>query len=270
MCLQWLRGASPLRQRNRLAGSAAAHEQHALALQRLRTARETLEARIRVILTNKRDRERLIVELYAARKRRRDAARVKGAPAPAPSQAETAKLRRHMAWRGICDQSAGQLEQMAHAIERQTMQLENWAATAQTMAALRGGAAAVDEQTRLLGGVEAVDRLLERLADQAQERDEIDQLISGENARYEGLDDGELEDELQRLIDEEHIADQFPAEDVAAAMGAKGLPRAPTSEPVRPIPYSQHAAFSPESLQPLLQRERADDDDDDARAMYVL
>jgi len=198
-----------------------AYERHAQALHQLRTAHETLEQRIARILVNKRDRDREIVELYGARKR-------KGPP----NAAQTARLRRLLARRHMCDRSASKFEQMAHVIEQQIDELENCAATEQTLQALRGGVAASAEQNKLMGGPEAVEQLLSKFEEQREQQEEMQDAMdqfSAAHDPYERMGDEEVEDELQRLIEEERIAEQFPSEDVQAVLRAAPTPE--TDEP---------------------------------------
>lgn len=212
-----------------LAGNSAQEKQrqlyarHTQALEQLRTAHDTLEKRIARILINKRDRDREIVELYGKRK---SAAR--------PNGAQTARLRRLLARRHMCDRSASRFEQMAHVIERQIDELENCAATEQTLHALRGGVAASAEQTKLLGGAEAVEQLLSKFEEERDRQEEMQDAMDNFTAAhdpYERMGDEEVEDELQRLMQEERIAEQFPVEDVRAVLQVGQAPQAPCEDP---------------------------------------
>ena len=122
-----------------------------------------------------------------------------------------------LARRHMCDLSASRFEQLLTVVEQQMQQLEDWAALEQTTSALRGGAAAGAEQQRLLGGIEAVDTLLAELGRQRDDQQDVQRAMDEFN-RFDSMADDEAEEELHRLIDDEHIADQFPA----AAPAARG------------------------------------------------
>lgn len=201
-------------------------DRHAAALHRLRAAHATLEARIRRVNVNKRDRDREIVELHVARRRRADG----GGNGGKHVVADTARLRRLLARRHMCDLSASRFEQLLTVVEQQMQQLEDWAALEQTTSALRGGAAAGAEQQRLLGGIEAVDTLLAELGRQRDDQQDIQRAMDEFN-RFDSMADDEAEEELHRLIDDEHIADQF-SEGVPAPDPLGAAPAAPVEDPL--------------------------------------
>jgi len=190
------------------AASARTRDSHAQALHRLRDAHAALLGRVARILVNRRDRDKEIVELHRARQvgRAHDAA----------------KLRRLLAKRHMCDRSAARLEEIATVIEQQMQHLEDAFARQMAMQALRGGLAAGAEQERLMGGLEQVDRVLAELQRQQDSQSDVQKALDEFN-EMNGMPDAEAEEELHRLIEEEHIEEQF-SRTLAALEAAPGVP----------------------------------------------